>query len=145
MTTETTREQGQCLCGAVRFQAQVGAKEVGVCHCSMCRRWSGGVFLAVECEGVAFADEKALGVYSSSEWGERCFCKSCGSTLLWRSKDGAHTAVSVQAFENPSDYRLVSQIFIDEKPDCYSFTQATKDMTGAEFIAMVTSAEQKHD
>ncbi|MCX8998927.1 GFA family protein [Rhizobiaceae bacterium BDR2-2] len=143
MTREGMREQGQCLCGAVRFEAQVGAREIGACHCSMCRRWSGGVFLAVECEEVEFADRSALGVYSSSEWGERCFCSSCGSTLLWRSKDGSHHAVSVQAFANPSDFRFVSQIFIDEKPDCYSFTEATKNMTGADFIAMVTSAESK--
>ena len=143
MTEGVTREQGQCLCGAVRFEARIGAREIGACHCPMCRRWSGGVFLAVECEGVDFSAADSLGVYTSSEWGERLFCKDCGSTLMWRSKDGAHHAVSVQAFANPSDFRFVSQIFIDEKPDCYSFTQATKNMTGAEFIAMVTSAESK--
>ncbi len=143
MTEGVTREQGQCLCGAVRFEARIGAREIGACHCSMCRRWSGGVFLAVECEGVEFFAADSLGLYTSSEWGERLFCKDCGSTLMWRSKDGAHHAVSVQAFANPSDFRFVSQIFIDEKPDCYSFTQATKNMTGAEFIAMVTSAESK--
>lgn len=143
MTEGVTREQGQCLCGAVRFEARIGAREIGACHCSMCRRWSGGVFLAVECEGVEFSAADSLGLYTSSEWGERLFCKDCGSTLMWRSKDGAHHAVSVQAFANPSDFRFVSQIFIDEKPDCYSFTQATKNMTGDEFIAMVTSAESK--
>lgn len=143
MTEGVTREQGQCLCGAVRFEARIGAREIGACHCSMCRRWSGGVFLAAECEGVDFSAADSLGVYTSSEWGERLFCKDCGSTLMWRSRDGAHHAVSVQAFANPSDFRFVSQIFIDEKPDCYSFTQATKNMTGAEFIAMVTSAESK--
>jgi hypothetical protein len=145
MSQASTQEQGQCLCGAVRFSAHVAKREIGVCHCSMCRRWSGGVFMGVECEDVSVENENALGIYSSSEWGERCFCKTCGSTLFWRSKDGSHTAVSVQAFENPASFSLVSQIYIDEKPDCYSFSQATQNMTGAEFIAMITSAEQKHD
>jgi len=137
------KEQGQCLCGAVRLEATFGAREMGVCHCSMCRRWSGGVFLAVECQDVSFDSVEHLGVYESSEWGERCFCKTCGSTLMWRSKDGAHKAVSVQVFENPSSFTLASQIFIDEKPTSYSFAEATKNMTGPEFIAMITSAEQQ--
>ena len=142
MSEAAAKEQGQCLCGAVRFEASIGAREVGACHCSICRRWSGGVFLAVECESVSVQNEQNLGVYSSSEWGERCFCKACGSTVMWRSKDGAHHAVSVQSFNDPSSFSFASQIFIDEKPTNYSFAQATKTMTGPEFIAMITSAEQ---
>lgn len=140
MNAATTEEPGRCLCGAVRFRATIGAREMGACHCSMCRRWSGGVFLAVECQGVSVEDSEHLGVYSSSQWGERCFCKQCGSTLFWRSKDGAHHAVSVQAFEDPSTFALVSQIFVDEKPASYSFAEATTDMTGPEFMAMIASA-----
>lgn len=137
------KEQGQCLCGAVRLEATIGAREMGVCHCSMCRRWSGGVFLAVECLDVSVENTEHLGVYESSEWGERCFCNVCGSTVMWRSKDGAHNVVSVQVFNDPSSFTLASQIFIDEKPTSYSFAEATKNMTGPEFIAMITSAEQQ--
>lgn len=142
MSEAVATEQGQCLCGAVRFEAKLGAREVGACHCSMCRRWSGGVFLAVECESVTFENDAALGIYTSSEWGERCFCKTCGSTLLWRSKDGTHHAVSLQTFDDPSSFSFTSQIFVDDKPTNYSFAEATKNMTGPEFIAMITSAEQ---
>lgn len=142
MSDAAAREHGQCLCGAVRFEATIGAREVGTCHCSMCRRWSGGVFLTVECDSVSVENEQNLGVYSSSEWGERCFCKACGSTVMWRSKDRAHHAVSVQSFDDPSSFTFASQIFIDEKPTNYSFAQVTKNMTGPEFIAMITSAEQ---
>ncbi len=137
------KEQGQCLCGAVRLEATIGARKIGVCHCSKCRRWSGGVFLAVECQDVSFDSTEQLGVYESSEWGERCFCKVCGSTMMWRSKDGSHKEVSVQVFNDPSSFTLASQIFIDEKPTSYSFAEATKNMTGPEFIAMITSAEQQ--
>ena len=142
MSEAAAIEQGQCLCGAVRFSATIGAREVGACHCSMCRRWTGGVFLAVECDAVTVENDAKLGVYSSSEWGERCFCTTCGSTVMWRSKDGAHHAVSLQSFEDPSSFRFASQIFIDEKPTNYSFAEATNTMTGPEFIAMITSAEQ---
>lgn len=142
MSDAVTKMDGHCLCGAVRLQATIGAREMGACHCAMCRRWSGGVFLAVECDDVAVDNPENMGVYASSEWGERCFCKVCGSTVMWRSKDGAHHAVSVQLFDDPSGFALTSQIFIDEKPASYSFAETTKRMTGPEFIAMVTGAAQ---
>lgn len=145
MTSASENRRGACLCGAVGFSADLKALEVGTCHCSMCRKWSGGVFMAVECNSVEFDADAPFGVYRSSEWGERCFCTKCGSSLLWRSVDGAHFAVSLQAFEKPEEFKFVSQIFIDEKPANYSFSEATQNMTGPEFIAMVTSAEHQND
>ncbi|MGK6320841.1 GFA family protein [Sphingomonas sp. DT-204] len=132
---EPSRYAGRCLCGAVRFEAEVAEPEMGACHCGMCRRWSGGVFLAAEAEAVDVADPGALGCYVSSEWAERCFCKTCGSTMFWRSKDGKHIAVSIQAFENPGDFAFTSQIFIDEKPSTYSFAEPTRTLTGEEAFA----------
>ncbi|HUD95413.1 GFA family protein [Sphingobium sp.] len=133
--TEVVRQSGQCLCGAVRFDAVIARTEMGACHCTMCRRWTGGIFLSVECREVVLADSDTLGVYASSEWGERCFCKSCGSSLIWRSKDGAHVAVSVQAFADPGAFPFTTQIFIEEKPASYNFREETQVMTGAEVFA----------
>lgn len=129
------RKAGQCLCGAVRFEAVIAKAEMGACHCAMCRRWSGGIFLSVECAEVTVADPDALGLYASSDWGERGFCKTCGSSIMWRSKDGAHVAVSVQAFADPGAFPFASQIFIEEKPNSYHFREKTQVMTGAEVFA----------
>ena len=57
---------GGCLCGAVRFTARLSKREMSVCHCDRCRRWSGGAFMAVETDGVDIAYGSALGVYRSS-------------------------------------------------------------------------------
>lgn len=127
---------GQCLCGAVTFTATPEAEEMTVCHCAMCRRWSGGAFTVVSCGSkVEVADESRLGVYVSSDWGERCFCKTCGSTLFWRMRDRSHIAVSIQAFEDPGAFAFTSEIFIDEKPASYDFANPTKKLTGAEVFA----------
>ncbi|WP_442512508.1 GFA family protein, partial [Novilysobacter longmucuonensis] len=40
--------EGSCLCNSIIVSAPAEA-EVGVCHCSMCRRWGGGPMLAVHC------------------------------------------------------------------------------------------------
>ncbi len=128
---------GRCLCGAVTFVARIKSSEVGACHCGMCRRWSGGVMLAVEFDGdLAFASTDALGVYKSSDWGQRGFCKVCGTSLFWQMQGGGHGVVSPHALEGMAGQQLTHEIFIDEKPDYYSFAQATKKMTGAEIFAM---------
>ena len=136
---------GQCLCGAVKFKAAPKSEEMGVCHCVMCRRWTGGVFMAVTCDRVDVEDDSQLGVYTSSDWGERCFCKKCGSTLFWRMRDGSHNAVSVQAFDNPEAFAFTSQIFIDEKPLSYDFANNTKNMTGPEVIAAFMDGQENNN
>ncbi|HRE60339.1 MAG TPA: GFA family protein [Micropepsaceae bacterium] len=131
---------GHCLCGAVKFTATPKSMIMDVCHCSMCRRWSGGTFMGVDCGGsVKVEDESALGVYHSSDWGERCFCRNCGTTLFWRMRQGPpHVVVAAQAFDDVSRFSFDLEIFIEEQPPNYAFANKTKRMTGAEFIASVT-------
>ena len=126
---------GGCLCGAVRFQAKLEKHEMGVCHCGMCRKWSGGTFMAVECAALDVADESALGVYRSSEYGERVFCRTCGSSLFWRMQDGSVVIASLQAFDDVADFTFSTEIFIDRKPPLYSFANDTKRMTEQEFLS----------
>ena len=129
-----------CLCGAVEFRATIKVADVGACHCSMCRRWSGGVFLALESDGpLEFNDGSTVGTYKSSDWGERGFCKTCGSSLFWRTLDGSHNVISAQCVKGLEAPKLGSEIFIDEKPAYYEFAQDTHKMTGAEFMAQFAS------
>ena len=140
-TSSNDRLTGGCLCGAVRFTATVPAREIGVCHCGMCRRWTAGPFLAVECKGaVEFEDDASLGIYRSSEWAERGFCVKCGTPLFYRLAGKEFYAVSVEALDDRADFAFESQIFIDEKPPYYDFANATKKMTGAEVFAAFGAA-----
>jgi len=60
---------------------------VGACYCGMCRRWGGGPLLAVDCgTSVRLTGEEHVGVFASSKWAERGFCKQCGSHLFYRLK-----------------------------------------------------------
>ncbi len=34
--------KGRCLCGAVSLSTTSMSKNVGACHCSICRNWGGG-------------------------------------------------------------------------------------------------------
>lgn len=136
---------GSCLCGACTLTATPKSMEMGACHCDMCRKWSGGVFLAVDCSGtVEIAEGSPVGRYRASAWGERVFCAECGSTLMWQTQDGTHQSLSIQVFEDPGAFHFDSQIFIDRKPDNYTFANDTKTMTEAEIMAMFMPPPGEH-
>ena len=128
--------RGSCLCGATRIIARSVSKNVGACHCSMCRKWGGGPLMAVDCgTDVAFEGEENISVYNSSEWAERGFCNKCGSHLFYRLKESKQYVIPVGLFDDDELFVFDHQVFIDEKPTFYSFANATIDMTGAEVFA----------
>ena len=127
--------KGSCLCGKVTIQASKVDTNLGVCHCSMCRKWSAGPFLAVDCgTDIKIDGEENIGVFNSSDWAERAFCKNCGTNLFYRLKQTKQHIVSSEIFGEP-EFNFDHQIFIDEKPNYYSFSNQTKNMTGAEVFA----------
>jgi hypothetical protein len=82
---ETTAEGG-CHCGTVRYRVTGEPAATTHCHCSDCRRITGGPTLA----WAIFAEHKVeivageTAIYESSpgvEWG---FCARCGATLTYR-------------------------------------------------------------
>ncbi len=141
-----TIKSGQCLCGAIKFtcvpKPHTDGMHVDACHCGMCRRAIGGPLMGVTlAEAPVVEDETALSVYESSDWAERVFCRKCGSNLFYRMKDGGFYTVNAGALDDLSDAKLTVEIFTDDKPDFYSFSQDTKKMTGAEVMAAFASGE----
>lgn len=131
----------KCLCGAVELTAVPEDDEAAVCHCGMCQRWAGGISIVRSCTDLTIVKDDALGIYDSSEWGERGFCRECGSSLFWRAKEGWHSAVSAAAFGNYDGLRLTTEIFYDRKPGFYALANETKKMTEAETIAFFTGGQ----
>ncbi len=128
--------KGSCLCGAVRFTAKTVDKSVGVCHCNMCRKWSGGPLMAVSCGSeVLFEGEENISMFDSSEWAERGFCRQCGSHLFYRLKGNNEHIMSVGLFDDDSEFVFDHQVFIDKKPAFYNFENQTENMTEAEVFA----------
>lgn len=137
--TKMTKVSGGCLCGAITYTSTTNGK-VGVCHCSMCRRWSGGPAFALEHSAdLHVTGDEHLTVYKSSDWGERCFCKTCGTNLFWRSPTYNHVSIMAGTLTDDAALTFTNQIFIDNKPGYYDFANETKNMTEAEVIAMFTA------
>ena len=133
--TEEYNLTGICLCGAVKVSATAKKPSVAACHCDMCRRWSAGPFMAVNCQSVSFEGDENIGRIRSSDWAERGYCTKCGSNLFYHLVDSSDYQISAGLFDDQSMLRLSLQVFIDSKPQYYEFSNETKTMTAAEVIA----------
>jgi hypothetical protein len=134
--SETLENTGKCLCGATHFTAYTMSKNIGACHCDMCRKWGGGPLLVTDCgTAVTFEDENSITVFNSSDWAERGFCKHCGTHLFYRLKESGQYYIPVGLFDDGSAFIFDHQIFIEEKPPYYCFANETENMTGAEMFA----------
>ncbi len=133
---------GGCLCGVVRFTLHKRPTQIDVCHCGMCRKFSGGVELGVEADPakIDWQGEENIQIYASSEWAERSFCRICGSGLFWRTRAKDRGAeplfgLCAGALDDLGDLQLKTEIFIDKKPAGYAFAGDTDKKTQAEVEA----------
>ena len=94
---------GHCLCVAVAITvAGKHDPRVGACHCRMCPRWSGGLFLCSQADASAVSVQGEVTRYRSSAFAERAFCPRCGSHLWFND---------VGEGGQPSRYELVPGMF----------------------------------
>ena len=137
-----TERSGRCLCGAVRFTAEVG-EEFGACHCSMCRRWGGAPGMAIDGHAVRFEGAENIVRYRSSESAERGFCRICGSSMFYKMfKDDKYELI-LGALDDQDGLVMTRQIYIDEKPAHYEFANQTRTLTGAEVEAIDAAQDRE--
>ena len=114
--------KGHCECGAVRFEITGAIAPASACHCSQCRRISGHVWAGawVKVTDLHFASDDGLKWYRSSEWAERGFCGTCGSSLFYRLlDDDSRISVAPGSLEAPTGTRLHRHIYTRDKGDYY--------------------------
>ncbi len=139
----TKTGNGACLCGAVQFTVASLSTQVGACHCNMCRKWTGGPLMAIECgTDIIFSGEENIKVYNSSDWAERGFCMQCGSHLFYRLKENNLHIMPAGLFDDYQGFVFDHQVFIDEKPDYYEFSNKTKNMTGEQVFAQFSTTSK---
>ena len=100
-----TRLRGSCLCGVVTFEVTAPPLRVGMCHCSRCRKHSGGPGLVqarfpIEafrlCSG-----EAEIEVFRPEDGMAKAFCRRCGSSLFGGSwPDGPEVSIRLGAFDD---------------------------------------------
>jgi hypothetical protein len=126
--------EGHCLCGAVRVRVTEADHRVGACHCRMCQRWSGGVFLCFAASAVEVMGEVAR--YQSSSFAERAFCPKCGSHLWMRdtAEDGPYDLMP-GLFDEAIAWPMRSEIYTDRALASVSLAGDHRRATRAEYEA----------
>lgn len=108
--------EGRCLCGAVTIRVEgVHDPRVGACHCRMCQRWSGGLFLCFDAAPEAVTVTGPVVRHASSPFAERAFCATCGSHLWMRDLEVADGEYGLMPglFDAAGDWPLRSEIYTD--------------------------------
>lgn len=134
MNKTVTAQKGQCLCGAVKFAADEVEAGFGACHCRMCQRWSGGIFMTANSRGLSFDGEENIATYLASQWAERGFCRKCGSLLFYRLLNSDDYEICIGTFDDLSQLELTSEIFVDCKPAGYALAGEHPRLTEAETL-----------
>jgi hypothetical protein len=97
---------GGCQCGRVRYRVAVENDEAYLCHCRMCQRATGGVFIAFKnVRKAAVSWESPPDIYASSPIAERGFCSACGTPLTFAFPDSEHMDLTVGSFDEPARFR----------------------------------------
>ncbi|WXL26095.1 GFA family protein [Ectopseudomonas mendocina] len=79
----TDTYQGGCQCGAIRYQFSGALRDIAHCHCSVCRRSSGGLvttWLTIKRSAFCWLTGEPKLFVSSATCG-RYFCADCGAHL----------------------------------------------------------------
>jgi hypothetical protein len=95
---------GGCLCGDIRFEADLPALKPHLCSCKMCQRHTGALstaWLEFPRDAVRWVGPGSTPKqYRSSPWSSRAFCPNCGSTI-GAIDDKPTVALALGAFDHP--------------------------------------------
>jgi hypothetical protein len=108
--------QGSCLCGGVRFEIDGEFEPRSYCHCTSCKRLSGGPATAnarVRSDSIRITEGRELvRTYTPEGGSAKTFCSACGSNLFgggWPERE--HCSVRLPAIDSPFEGRPTQHIF----------------------------------
>jgi hypothetical protein len=118
---------GSCLCGAVRYEITGSLLGAGHCHCPVCRKSHGAAFATW---GFVNPDEfrwisgvELVHGYESSPGKQRCFCRRCGSPLVFTDA-GKVMEVVLATVDGDPGVRPKEHIFVGSRVPWHEITDA---------------------
>jgi len=114
-----TTVQGSCLCGSIRYAADAPFEWMAYCHCSMCRKDTGGLFDTAV--GVAkerfrwIAGMGAIMRYDSAENSHRAFCGHCGSSVPYDIQSSGIVGLPAGGLDDDPGIKPTMHIFVRDK------------------------------
>jgi hypothetical protein len=109
--------QGSCWCGGVRFEVSEPFITLSFCHCTSCKRISGGVGTANVRARSEWIDvqqgRELLTTYQPDEGSAKTFCSVCGANLFgggW--PDSEHASVRLSSIDSGLEQKPEAHIYV---------------------------------
>jgi hypothetical protein len=111
--------RGSCLCGGIRFEYSRAVTQVGMCHCSQCRKVSGvasnAVIVVPEDSLTWTAGQDLRQRYEKpSGWGTT-FCRTCGSPVPQKLPGAAAYWVPAGVLDDDPGLKIAGHIHVGSK------------------------------
>jgi hypothetical protein len=102
---------GGCLCKAIRYETTAPPRKGAYCHCDMCKKSYGGLFMAgVQFAAASFRFTSGRPKYfRSSSLAQRGFCEACGSPLTFTFDGDDEVWVLLGSLDRPGDWPLTKE------------------------------------
>ena len=112
--------RGSCLCGGVRYEITAPFRRANYCHCSRCRKHSGGAALAqgrVPRQGFRLlAGAELIETFRPPGGMTKAFCRVCGSSLFGGTwPDGPEVSVRLGTLDDDPGIRPQYHSFVDSR------------------------------
>jgi hypothetical protein len=123
--TETRALTGQCFCGAVTYGVADEFRYALNCHCSQCRRTTGGAFkpfAGIEREKLRITKGANSLLIVGEEDGHDAHCRTCGSLLYSLVREGAFVHVTLGTLTDDPSIRPSAHIFVGSKAPWFTIT-----------------------
>lgn len=149
---QPTTVTGGCLCGRIRYSAQVYLHNGYICHCTICRRSTGQpaeITVLIKAGTLHYLGDEP-NYYTSSPHGKRGFCGTCGSRIVWQAltaEDDWLTNVTVGSLDNPAEARMTRHICADTRLPWYDLAPDLPSLTSDQGDLLVEQlwAEVQHE
>jgi hypothetical protein len=139
---------GGCLCGEVRYEAEVFLENGYICHCTVCRRSTGQpaeITVMIKAGSLRYLNKEPK-YYVSSTDGKRGFCANCGSRIVWqalRSGDDWLTNLCVGTLDQAEEARMTRHIFADTQLPWYRVCEELPKLNSDDADALVNLLRQE--
>ena len=146
--------RGSCLCGGVRFEIDRAVGPFEICHCSRCRKVSGGAGMSavgVNTEDFHFlAGHDLVGVYEAPVlYGppayHATFCRNCGSPVPEPDPEGEFMEIAAGLFDDDPGIKPDKHIFVEHVPAWDAITDEIPQYTLQEIYTERTGKELRAD
>ena len=117
--------KGSCLCGKITYSVKRFIPHTTHCHCSMCRKFHGAAFatysVATHQDFQWLSGEALLSRYQAANGTVRSFCRHCGSSLCFESKQSPDTIdIALATLDEPTNEKPSAHIYTDSKASWYN-------------------------